>query len=341
MGKKIAKTDGCYLVADIGGTNTRIALTQGGHVQRDTIQRYANAAFLDKGEDAFDHILRAYIETRGGIDISACCVAIAGPMIGHTIDVTNLGWQVNATTVGAIVGARRVAFLNDLEALGHSLDELPENGTRAIFAQGRDGDDDDGGGGADAGDTRLVVGIGTGFNSAVVYRVGDHISVAASESGHMAFGARNAKDLRLSQFAAGNEGFCAVENVLSGRGLETVYAWAASEAGIEKTLTAAEIGAALERGDDPVAYAALEQFCRVLGGVLSDVTLTCLPFGGIYLAGGVARHLAPYFSRFGLQGAFVDKGRKKELMGSFEVRLIEDDYAALHGCARFLGESSK
>ena len=61
-----------------------------------------------------------------------------------------------------------------------------------------------------------------------------------------------------------------------------------------------------------------------------------LPFGGIYLIGGVARAFQPYLERFDFAGAFRDKGRFAGFMGNFAVSVIEDDYAALTGCAVYL-----
>ena len=41
-------------------------------------------------------------------------------------------------------------------------------------------------------------------------------------------------------------------------------------------------------------------------------------------------------SRFDFAGAFRDKGRFSPLMAEFPVSIIEDDFAALTGCARRL-----
>jgi glucokinase len=63
-----------------------------------------------------------------------------------------------------------------------------------------------------------------------------------------------------------------------------------------------------------------------------------LPFGGIYLIGGVARHFAPHLLRLGFQDAFYDKGRFSDFMEQFPVHLVDDDYAALTGSAAHLSE---
>ena len=124
--------------------------------------------------------------------------------------------------------------------------------------------------------------------------------------------------------------------MLSGRGLECTYAWAAAEAGSDKTLSAAEIMGAAKDGSDPLATRTVEVFCATLGRACSNLALTCLPYGGIYFSGGVARAAAPFLESHGFYTAFLDKGRFSDFLRQFPVHVIEDDYAALTGCASFL-----
>ncbi|MFZ1726109.1 MAG: glucokinase, partial [Albidovulum sp.] len=86
----------------------------------------------------------------------------------------------------------------------------------------------------------------------------------------------------------------------------------------------------------PLATASGRAFVRLLGAVAGDLALTHLPFGGIYLIGGVARAFAPYLEPFGFAEAFRDKGRFSGFMRDFPVTVIEDDFAALAGCAVYL-----
>jgi glucokinase len=75
---------------------------------------------------------------------------------------------------------------------------------------------------------------------------------------------------------------------------------------------------------------------RLLGTVVGNLSLIHLPFGGVWLIGGVARAFTPYMERFGFAEAFRDKGRFEAFMRDFSVSVIEDDYAALTGCAHHL-----
>lgn len=188
------------------------------------------------------------------------------------------------------------------------------------------------------GAAQLVIGVGTGFNAAPVHQAIGHRIVPASEAGHANLPVRTEEDLRLSRFVETAHGFPSIEDVLSGRGLARLYAWRAQEAGQSGEKTAAEVMSDCADRSDPLAVEAVRAFVRLLGAVAGDLSLINLPFGGVFLIGGVARATAPYFSEFGFEHAFLDKGRFAGFMGNFPVWLVEDDYAALTGCASHLAE---
>ena len=160
--------------------------------------------------------------------------------------------------------------------------------------------------------------------------------VAPSESGHVNLPIRNDDDARLAAYITAAHGFAAVEDVLSGRGLEGVYQWLGFVAGDPREVTAHDIMTACTNGTDPRALQAARVFVRMLGMVAGNLALIQLPFGGVYLIGGVARALAPFLADFRFEAAFRDKGRFSGLMTSFGVAVVEDDYAALTGSAAYL-----
>lgn len=313
--------DTTALVADIGGTNTRVALASGRHILPDTIRRYCNADF-----PGLESVLRRYIADHGGAAPTAVCVAVAGPVRDGRATMTNLDWTIDHATLIRATGASTAAILNDLQAQGHALGFLPPAQIRTILP-GPDGT---------AQAAKLVIGIGTGFNAAPVFDLDAGRVVAASESGHANLPIRNEMELRLCQYVSTAHGFPAVEDVLSGRGLERVYAFLGEEAGTPREAAAQDIMSACDNDSDPRAVAAAQLFTRILGTVCGNLSLIQLPFGGVYLVGGVARAFAPHLTRFGFADAFRDKGRFAGFMGNFAVHVIEDDYAALTGSAAHL-----
>ncbi|MEO1640700.1 MAG: glucokinase [Pseudomonadota bacterium] len=309
------------LVADIGGTNTRVALADGQRILDKTIRRYSNTDF-----PGLESVIRRYIEDEGGVDTIAACVAVAGPVRDGKATMTNLDWAIDKDTLARATGAETVAILNDLQAQGHALGHIDAANIRTIL----DGPE------TSAHAAKLVVGVGTGFNAAPVYELEQGRVVTPSESGHANLPIRNEMELRLCQFVSTAHGFPAVEDVLSGRGLERVYAFLGQEEGDMRERAAKDIMAACAEDDDPRAAAAARLFTRMLGTVCGNLSLIQLPFGGVYLVGGVARAFAPHLVQFGFGDAFRDKGRFAGFMGNFGVHVIEDDYAALTGSAAHL-----
>ncbi|MDJ0628256.1 MAG: ROK family protein [Rhodobacter sp.] len=309
------------LVADIGGTNTRVALADGLTLLPETVKRYRN-----KNYPGLETVLTEFLDSEGGVDCSGACVAVAGPVRDGVGELTNLDWRMDKDTLARATRAETVAILNDLQAQGHALGYLSAENLRVVIPTPDHSPQA----------VKLVVGVGTGFNAAAVYEAGQGRLVTPSEAGHSTMPVRSEADLRLSQYVETFHGIPGVEDVLSGRGLERIYRWLAKEDGETAEKLAADIMAAVADGSDPRASAAAEVFVRLLGIVTGNLALIYLPFGGVYLSGGVSRAFAPYLEALRFDDWFRDKGRFAGFMQNFGVSVIEDDFAALTGCASHL-----
>ena len=304
------------IVVDIGGTNTRVAQASQGRVLETSLRRYKNSGYAN-----LDEVLDEFIGECGFDTIDAICVAAAGPVLGGRAEMTNLSWIIDESALTQKYNTEKSIVLNDLQAQGYSLPHLQSNSLNTLLK------------GSDAADKNamLVLGIGTGFNAAPVYKNGASLHVPAAEAGHASLPAHTVNENAFLQYFTERNGFTAVEDALSGRGLENIYGWLSGE-----ERDAAEIMARVADNSDANATAALQHLTRVLGTVAGNLALITLPFGGIFLAGGVARAIAPYLVEFGLREAFTDKGRFADFMDRFSLHVIEDDYAALIGCAEHL-----
>jgi glucokinase len=317
-----ANPDILSLVADVGGTNTRVALARGTEVLAETVLKYANADHA-----GLEEVLHHYLGTQGDPDCAGACAAVAGPVRDGRATLTNVAWSIDKEMLVRAARAEVVAVLNDLQAQGHALGHIPPRNMRAVLP-GRE---------AGPNAAQLVIGIGTGFNASPVYNTQTGRYVPPGEAGHSTLPVRHADDASLSAFVSRYDGFPAVEDVLSGRGLGHCHAWAMREAGSAgDPMEARGIIAAVEAGRDPVARRAAEAWVRMLGTVAGDLALAYLPFGGIHLIGGMARAMTPWLLPLGFEAAFHDKGRFGAFMGTFAVGVIEDDFAALTGCASHL-----
>lgn len=312
------------LVADIGGTNTRVALADGKTLRTDSIRRFKNAEY-----PGLETILRRYLDEAGIDDCDGACVAAAGPVRGGVAHMTNLDWTIDGDALARATKAESVAILNDLQAQGFAIGHIAAENLAEIVP----------GPAASADSAKLVIGVGTGFNAAPVHETPWGRVVAASECGHVNMPIRSEADLRLAHFVETAHGFPGVEDVMSGRGLERLYAFVTTESGTPAELSAAEIVAGM--GAEGPAQEAVKLMVRLLGSEAGNLALIHLPFGGVYLCGGVARAIAPQLAAMGFAEAFRDKGRFAGFMQNFSVTVIEDDYAALTGCAAYLAQGAK
>jgi glucokinase len=316
------------ILADIGGTNTRVALAEGTTVRLDSIRRFPNAEYRARGQD-IAHVLQDYL-SQTSARVSGVCVAAAGPVQDGVATMTNLDWVMDGAKLTSATGATRVAILNDLQAQGQALGHIAPENLRSVIP-----------GPSTPGASMLVVGLGTGVNAAPVHPGPKGRIVPPSECGHVNMPVRTEEDFRLIRFvearlaAEGEVPHAGVEEVLAGRGLANLHAFAAAESGATRGLLSAQVLEALDAGDATAAHAA-RLYVHILGQMLADLALIHLPYGGIYLIGGMARAMTPHFARFGLEIAFREARRVDLLQKDFSVTVVEDDYAALTGCAAYL-----
>lgn len=311
-----------HLVVDIGGTNTRIGWANGPNVLRDTIKRYRNADHSGIAE-----ILRSYLN--GKHFNGAVCIDMAGPVHDNRGVLTNLDWEVSRENVTEATNASHVCVLNDLQAQGYAVPHLKGDSLVPVMSRGAKVD-------FDAGKAAcLVVNVGTGLNAAQVFHLDGRTLVPPAEAGHITLTAVTDEERAFMDWLEETHPEPGMEDVLSGRGFERLYAWLAFQQN-QPGKKAADIMAGA--AGDPIADKAIRMFCAFMGRYAGDLALITLPFSGVYLCGGVSGHFRPYLATHGFEQAFHAKGRFSDFMQQFPVSLIADDYAALTGCAAHLTE---
>jgi glucokinase len=308
-----------FLLADIGGTNARFALARSGSIDPDSIASFKNADHAD-----FDSVLSAYLKKVGKTDITACCLALAGQVNGENGTLTNRSWGISATEIRRQTGCGDVTLINDLFALGHAVNRLGPNDIQTVCAPVS---------GAKGNGQAIVVNVGTGFNTAFVLEGARAICCSVSETGHVSLPisvARQLADL-IGQDASAR--FPTIEHLFSGRGLAHFYAAATHQPDVPGDAVIAD--AARHKTDHP-NFIALNTYARMLGTMLSEVSLLCPPDKGIYLVGSVAQALID--SRF---GAEVQRARTPHHATAISppiapLYLIKGGNAGLLGCLSVL-----
>lgn len=304
-------------VCDLGGTHCRIGQYVDGHLDAKSVARFENS-----NHASFAALMRHYHESSGRTPAETMVIALAAPVTGDVVALTNLDWTIDRDEISRATGVPDVYLINDFEALGHALSSSQSLELRSLSV----------GNGVGGNGTKLILGAGTGFNCAARLSNG---SVVCCEAGHSTFVTETDFDRALQHHFTQKYGRCSFDRVLSGSGLGEIY----------QTLCRLEnqtpvhatshqiIPAALGPGDD-LAARACHEFVRILGRAAGDLALVFLATGGIYVTGGVARGLAAFMSgpesRF--LPAFKAKGRMAGTMATVPVNLVLDDNTALRGC---------
>lgn len=310
------------VVADIGGTHARFALAEieGGRcvsLGEPTKLETKDHASLQTAWEAFAAKLGRALPRAAGI-------AIAAPIAGDTIKMTNNPWIVRPALIAGKLGLDSHVLINDFAAVAHAVDGCHDE--HLLHITGPDEPLPDEG-------VIGIVGPGTGLGVAGLLRAKDHSHVIPTEGGHVDFAPLDAVEDRLLARLREKHTRVSVERVVSGPGFRTIYEVIAElegrpmPSGDDKALWTL----ALE-GKDSVASAALDRFCQCLGAVAGDLALTYGP-GPVVIAGGLGYRLRDYLPQSGFAERFAAKGRYSGLMRTKPVKLITHPEPGLFGAA--------
>jgi glucokinase len=307
------------IIGDIGGTNARFALIAD---EKAAIDRFpdAHTAAFPTIDDAIESRLDG-----SRLKPKSAVLAVAGPITGDRVQLTNCGWIVEPKRLIARFGLSEVILLNDFEALSLSLPGL-----------GPDDLDPIGDGVATPEGARLVVGPGTGLGAgALIHARGIFIPVPG-EGGHTDLGPVTDRDMAIWPHVERVLGRVSAEALLSGPGLVRLYrAVAAVDGGAAKFARPEEVAQAGLSGGDAHAGEAIELFATYLGRFAGDLALVFMARGGVYLAGGISAKIAPALKTGAFREAFLAKEPHRALLERMATAIVIKSDAALAGIAAF------
>ena len=317
------------VAADVGGTKTLVALYEGapGALVERARRRYESAAF-----EGVEPILRDFLGDGLG-EIDAAALGVAGPVTEDTCKTTNLPWELDARRIERALGVPRVRLLNDFEAVALGLSELGEGALEVLSDRS-----------IDPSAPAVVLGAGTGLGEAILSPAGagELPQIHPTEGGHTDFAPRDEDEIALLRFLMARHGRVSIERVLSGRGLEAIYEHLLAEGApstLEARLAAAEdraavIGEAGAAGTDPACARAVARFVSIYGSEAGNFALKTLPFGGLYVAGGIAPKLIEVIRNGAFMRAFRAKEPMEPVLDRIRVSVVLDPSVGLYGARR-------
>jgi glucokinase len=317
-----AFADGPRLLADIGATHARLALQ--------TAPGEFGAVRVLKCED-FDGIvalLRYYLQDHSGIRLHHAALAVANPISGDHVRMTNRDWQFSTDAVRRELGLNTLLIVNDFTALAMA---IPGFAAADLMKVGQ---------GAPAPNAVIgVLGPGTGLGVSGVIPTSDGFVTLGSEGGHVNFAPADEREFAILQYAWREWRHVSNERLVSGPGMEIIYRALALRNGVDAPpRKAAEIIAGALGSGDPLCLEVLECFCGMLGGAAANLAVTLGAFGGIFIGGGIVPRMGEWFASSPFRARFEAKGRFSSYLTAIPTFVITTPNPALHGVATILAE---
>lgn len=309
------------IVADIGGTNARFSRVNLNSLSLDAVAVYPCAQFATLA-DALLH----YQQQHQLSAIKHVAIAIACPVMGDVISMTNFHWQFSVSAMQQQLGLDALHVINDFTAVAMSLPALTADEKVQI-----------GNGNTVIGKPMAVLGAGTGLGVAHLLPVDGSYIPLPGEGGHVDWAAQNEQEWFIQQTLSSEYGHVSPERLLSGPGLEAIYqALALYQKQTVPTLSAAQISQLALAGESALAIATVEQFFAALGRVAGNLALTLSTFGGVYIAGGIVPKLLPLVADSPFRSCFEAKGRFSEFNRQIATYIVTAQQPGLVGAAVYL-----
>lgn len=306
-------------VADVGGTNIRLARVEGAGVT--DIKKYMCKDFA-----SIDLAILQYFADMPEHTFTQGCIAIACPVLGDQVVMTNHSWAFSQQALRQQLKLGALYVINDFTAVAHSLPVL--SGEQVIQI---------GEGTAKTGGNIAVFGPGTGLGV-------EHITMTTSgwqtldgEGGHVDFAPVDETDVVVWRYLQDQFGRASAEEVMSGRGLLNIYRALAAHYGVPAALSEpAQVTEKALDGSCDICASTLTQFCRIMGSFAGNLALNMATTGGVFIGGGIANRFTDFLKRSDFRARFEAKGQMKHYVKDIPTYLIAEPDHGLLGASAYL-----
>ncbi|MFZ6718991.1 glucokinase [Undibacterium sp. Ji49W] len=313
---------GPRLLADIGATHARFTLESSPGVFESV-----KVLKCDEYPDIIA-LLRAYLSSVPASKVHHAAFALANPIDGDQVRMTNRDWAFSIEDVRREFGLYTLLIVNDFTALAMSLPGLQARDLMQV-----------GGGTPVAKSVIGVLGPGTGLGVSGLIPTSDGFVTLGSEGGHVNFAPVDEREYAILQFAWKEWPHVSTERLISGPGLELIYrALADRNKKTVKALPAQDIMRGALTDGDALCLETLECFCGMLGSFSANLAVTLGAFGGIYIGGGIVPLMGERFATSSFRSRFEAKGRFSSYLAQIPTFVITTPNPAFYGVSAILSE---
>lgn len=313
------------LIADIGATNARFALCGPEGTYREE-RVYKCTEYPGLVEAA-----QTYLAEMGHPPLQAGAFAVAAPVIGDQVTMTNHPWAFSINETKKALSLTHLEVMNDFEAVALGVPHLGRDMVRPVgpdieaVPKGQIG----------------IIGPGTGLGVASLIWTGDHYMPVPGEGGHVTAAARTQREFDVLVTLKSKYRHVSAERVCSGKGLVNIYDALRTLDGRNDLpeMTAEQISKAALDKSEPLCIESLDIMLDFLGNIARNIALTLGTFGGIYIAGGICLQLGDGFFTSGFRENFEGDGRYVDYLKKIPTFLILHPFIALVGLSNILSQN--
>ena len=313
------------LVGFISGSSVELARVS---ERKDALRLVGQSVFNVRLFSSFDSILRLYLR-KSRAEFTTACFGVAGPVIDEAVSTTNLPWRLSSADLKKDFGFRKVRLVNDVVATAHGLSQLSPDKFYMLNS------------GVESAKGSLgLIAAGAGLGEALIYADSGKPRPIPSEGGHSDFAPGNQLEIELWQYLYSELGRVEVEDVVSLRGIESIYNFLIDTrsgrrgAWLEKADDhPAKIIEVALAGKDETASRALEIFIDCYASEAASLALKGMTMGGIYIGGHIAPGIITLLDKGGFMRRFVNHGKMEPLLKQIPVGVIIEEKTPLLGAA--------
>jgi len=321
------------LAGDLGGTKCTLTLFS---VEGPTLEPLCRFSALTREFANVGGLLDSFREyaRREGFEVgrgalTSVALGVAGTIVEDQVVSNNLTWTVGVASVASSLGlaTENVLLLNDLVATASSLAHLKPSDVLPLNE-----------GAPQYGGAKALIAAGTGLGEAILYWDRNRYRVFPSEAGLSDFSPRTDREFLLVQSLRQRMSHVCVEEVVSGRGFRDIHqiifpdvqhSWFEDPA----VDAAARITQQGLGGECHACSETLQIWTEAYGAEAGNMALRILPFGGVYVAGGIALKILPKLKDGSFVRAFSDKQKLSTQLAKIPIFVVLNEDAPVLGSA--------
>lgn len=252
--------------------------------------------------------------------------------------MTNVKWDVKTDELVKETSLNSAHIINDFQAIGYGINLLdPKNKNDIVTVRFKPEK-------VDLKATKAIIGAGTGLGKSIlVYdEYFDAYVPIPSEGGHEDFPVYDSFEQDLVNFVKKLRNITqpiTYEELLSGRGLESIYMYLKNLGKFEVSQFTKEIDGSTDKAvliskykeQDETCAEAFHLFTRFYGRCAKNFVLDTLATGGLYIAGGIASKNIEIFSTEEFLDEFENAYRRTDVLKSVPISIVMDYDVSLYG----------